>query len=121
MIAGIYFNIYGDFSHLIKPSSPNSRYEEDYSDALAELNSLVEKLVSKNKLTFLYKNRRVKVKLPIELRDCGNIIYDDGEIPQWNSVAIKCEIDCEHNNFDWDKFKVGVHPSYFFERLHFIQ
>lgn len=114
MIAGIDFNIYQDFSEYITEAKPDSRYEWDYSKALEVLNEQLEKLVKRNKLTLLYKRRRVKPILPLQIWECGNIFtkQDDG-YNCWEGIRIQCELDCEYKDFEWDKFDVGVYPDYF--------
>lgn len=111
MIAGIEFDIHYDFDKYVKYNGDGC----DYSVAINVLNEIVEKLVKRNKLTFLYKHKRVKVILPIEQRDCGNIFST-----YWNGVSIRCEIDCEYDDFDWSKFDVGVCPDNFTPLLKFV-
>lgn len=114
MIAGIDFNVYQDFSEYITEAKPDSRYEYDYSKALEVLNEQLEKLVKRNKLTLLYKRRRVKPILPLQIWECGNIFTkkDDG-YNCWEGIRIQCELDCKYKDFEWDKFDVGVYPDYF--------
>ena len=104
MTAGIDFRIYKNFGKYIK---------DDYSDALKALNEMLYKLVKKNKLTFLYKHKRVKIILPIKLSDCGNIFSEKYDGADYWDVSIRCEIDCEYENFDWTKLDVGACPNGF--------
>ena len=68
MIAGIDFKIYQDFGKYITEAKSDSRYDWDYSKALEVLNEQLEKLVKRNKLTFLYNRRRIKPILPLMMR-----------------------------------------------------
>lgn len=104
MTAGIDFRIYKNFGKYVK---------DDYSDALKVLNEMLDKLVKKNKLTFLYKHRRVKIILPIKLSDCGNIFSEQYDGADYWDVSIRCEIDCEYDDFEWNKLDVGVCPDWF--------
>lgn len=85
------------------------------SKALEVLNEQLEKLVKRNKLTFLYNRRRVKPILPLKIWNCGNIFSTrHGEdVDIWEGVQIECEIDCDYKDFEWDKFTVGVCPDHY--------
>ena len=111
MIAKIRFTIYGNYYEHITPSS--GEYENDYSHALKFLNAELKELVAKNKLTFLYKNRRVKIILPVEMTDTGNIFDgNDCIYPQWEGVEISCEIDCKPEEFDSSRLNVSKCPNF---------
>ena len=114
MIAGIDFKVYHNFAQYLTEAKGDSRYDYDYTKALEVLNEMLATLVKKNKLTFLYKRRRVKPILPLQIWECGNIFSEqDDEINLWENIQIKCELDCEYKDFDWEAFKVGVCPEHF--------
>ena len=117
MIAGIDFKIYQDFGEYITEAKSDSRYDWDYSKALEVLNEQLEKLVKRNKLTFLYNRRRIKPILPLKIWNCGNIFStkhdEEVDVDMWEGVQIECEIDCEYKDFEWNKFSVGVCPDHF--------
>ena len=107
MKAKIEFSIYDNFLQYVI-SCTNGDYELDYNLALEMLNKKIHKLIQQNKLTFLYKRRRVQIITPIELYDTGNIFAD-----QWEGVGIWCNINCPPNQFDSKKLKVGRCPDNF--------
>lgn len=117
MIVGIDFKIYHNFGQYV---NANDGY--DYNNALKVLNEMLEKLVKKNKLTILYKRRRCKIILPVTLKDCGNIFetkYGDRE-DSWDGISIRCEVDCEYNDFEWDKLVAGTYPDNFVPLVRFV-
>lgn len=107
MKAKIEFSIYGNFLQYVITFT-NGNYELDYNLALEVLNKKIHKLIQQNKLTFLYKRRRVQIITPIELYDTGNIFAD-----QWESVGIWCDINCSSEQFDSQKLKIGKCPDNF--------
>ena len=103
----ICFTIYRDFTKYFD--------EEDYENcdaALEVLNKMLEESVKKNKLTFLYKNRKVKIVLPLTYRNVGNIFGKEDGIPHWSDVDIPCEIDCNECDFDDHKLRVNLYPDW---------
>lgn len=110
MIAGISFKIYDNFEQYVIKDKDYC----DYTKAIDVLNKTLEALVKKNKLTFLYKNKRVKILSLVNETDCGNIFSEkSGDFNYWDDVQIKCEINCEYDDFVWEKFTVGVCPNNF--------
>ena len=110
MEAGIEFNVYKNFDQFVKFNG----LEYDYSVALKELNKLVKELVDNNKLSFTYKKKPVKILLPIDELDCGNIFDKDSYCGYcWEGVAIFCEIPDDEDNFESEKLKVKKIPDYF--------
>ena len=109
--AKISFTIYDDkYDKLVRGNNDGF----DYNIALNHLNKELEELIKKNKLTFLYKNRRVKVIPYVPLKDTGNIFGDEKYISaQWESVDISCEIDCEYEDFDSTKLRASKYPDNF--------
>lgn len=117
MIAGISFKIYDDFGqYVIENEDPC-----DYTKAIDVLNETLEKLVKKNKLTFLYKNKRVKILPLVNETDCGNIFSEKyGDCNYWDDVQIRCEINCEYDDFVLEKLIVGICPSNFSAEYRFV-
>lgn len=114
MIAKIEFSIYYDFCEYV--DLVDAEYQEyTYSRAVVVLNEIVKKLIQKNKLTFLYKGKRVDIIPNIEEKDTGNI-FGWGETPMWEGVGISCNIDCEPNEFDSKKLRVGKCPDEFYPK-----
>lgn len=107
MKAKIDFNIYDSFLQYVI-SCTNGDYELDYNLALEVLNKKMHKLIQQNKLTFLYKHRRVQIITPIKLYDTGNIFAD-----HWNNVGIWCDINCSPEQFDSNKLEIGRCPDNF--------
>lgn len=116
MIAGIDFKIYHDFEQYL-----NTNDEETYGDAIKVLNEMLAELVKKNKLTFHYGRRKVKILLPVEENHCGNIfsVRCGDSANYWADIGIRCEIDCDYNDFKWDKLVVGVCPDNFIPTARF--
>lgn len=109
MKASIEFTIYQDYSCYLKKEN-----DYNYTDALGALNEHLKDLVSNKKLTFKYNNKIVHPVLPISEHCVGNIFgEDDYDGPNWEGIAIECEIDIDEFNFDPKKFKVDKHPYYF--------
>lgn len=116
MIAGIGFKIYSNFEQYVVENGDGC----DYTKAIDVLNKTLEKFVKKNKLTFLYKNKRVKIFPLVDETDCGNIFSEKyGDLNYWDDVQIKCEIDCEYSDFIWEKLIVGVCPNNFIPEYRF--
>ncbi len=114
MEAAITFDVYGNFYDLVEPGGENCEYEWDYSKALEKLNKSISEAVKNNKLTFLYRGKRVEPILPIEEHSCGNIFEADDRNPfgLWNDVAIWCKIDIPKSNFVFEKFVVKNQPNW---------
>ena len=109
MVAKIDFTIYQNFEKYLKEEN-----DYDYTEALNALNEQLKDLVEKNKITFLYKGRRVKIILPLDMSCVGNIFgEDDWEGPNWDGVSIPCEINCDPSEFDSGKLRVSKCPSGF--------
>lgn len=107
MQASISFDIYKDFSKYLENELDNSK-------ALKHLNSLLKKLVKEDKLIITYKGKKVKILLPIEDIDVGNIFTeDDIDGAYWNDVQIPCKINCEEEDFNGEEFQVKECPIYF--------
>lgn len=109
MIAKIGFTVYDDFEQYLKEEN-----DYEYNVALNVLNENLKHLVNKNKLSFTYKGKKVKILLPIEMYDTGNIFgKDDDEVPNWDGVDIPCEVDCDPSEFDSHKLRVSKCPDNF--------
>ena len=98
MRAAIEFSIYDDYKQYIDEYG-------DYSKAISVLNDEISSLVEKNKLTFKYGRKNIKILLPLEECQCGNIL--DGE---WEGVEIWCEIPNYVNKFNPTMLTVGKLP-----------
>lgn len=108
MIAKIGFTVYQDYESYLKEEN-----DYDYTEALNALNEHLKDLVDKNKLTFLYKGRRVKIILPLDMSCVGNIFgEEDYEGPNWDAVDIPCEINIDPRDFDSSKLRVNKCPCY---------
>lgn len=117
MIAGISFKIYDNFEQYVTGDED----DYDYTKAIDVLNKTLKELVKKNKLTFLYKNKRVKILPLVSEINCGNIFSEKyGDLNYWDNVCIRCEINCEYDNFVWEKLTVGVCPSNFSPTYKFV-
>lgn len=112
MIAKIGFTVYQNFEKYLKEEN-----DYDYTEALNALNEQLKDLVEKNKITFLYKGRRVKIILPLDMRCVGNIFgKEDYDGPNWDAVDIPCEINIDPSDFDSSKLKVNKLPYYMVPR-----
>lgn len=101
--AGIDFTIYKDYTSYIE-------HECSYEKAVEVLKQEVSELVKKNKLTFLYKGKKIPIDTDIEEYNCGNIFGpEDYDGPCWEGVTIFCNIDT--SEFDSDKLRVGKCPD----------
>lgn len=108
MVAKIDFTIYQNFEKYLKEEN-----DYDYTEALNALNEQLKDLVEKNKITFLYKGRRVKIILPLDMSCVGNIFgEDDWEGPNWDGVSIPCEINISPDDFEPSKLRVNKCPCY---------
>ena len=101
MKAAIEFSVYDNYTPYIEG-------EGDYSKAVEVLNNEIASLVEKKELTFKYGRKNVKILLPIEETQCGNI-FDE----EWEGIEIWCEIPDNVGKFDPDKLLVGKCPGDF--------
>lgn len=108
MIAKIGFTVYQDYEQYLKEEN-----DYDYTEALNALNEHLKDLVDKNELTFLYKGKKVKIILPLDMSNVGNIFgEEDYDGPNWDGVDIPCEINIDPRDFDSSKLRVNKCPCY---------
>ena len=100
MTAAIEFIVYDDYT-------PYIHGKGDYSKAVEMLNNELSSLVENKQLTFKYGRKNVKILLPIEEVQCGNI-FDD----EWEGIEIWCEIPDDMGKFNPDKLLVGKCPAW---------
>ena len=108
MIAKISFTVYQNYEQYLKEEN-----DYDYTEALNALNEHLKDLVDKDELTFLYNGERVKIILPLNMRCVGNIFGNEGyNGPNWEGVAIPCEINISPDDFEPSKLRVNKCPCY---------
>lgn len=121
MKVGIDFTIYDDFTDYITYPyyDENDVYHEtggddpDYTKAIEELNKQVKKYVENGDISFTYDLEPMKIIIPIEEYQCGNIFgEEDYEGAMWDGVTIYCEVPIKYKEFDKEKFDVDA-PSHF--------
>ena len=98
MRAAIEFTVYDNYMPYIEG-------EGNYSKAVEVLNSEITSLVERRELAFKYGRSNVKILLPIEETQCGNI-FDE----EWEGIEIWCEIPDSVGKFDPDKLLVSKCP-----------
>lgn len=101
MKAAIEFTVYENYM-------PYVEGEGDYSKAIEVLNKDIASLVEKKQLVFKYGKKNVKILLPIEVTQCGNI-FDE----EWEGIEIWCEIPNYVKKFDPDMLIVDESPAGF--------
>lgn len=82
-------------------------YPQDRSEAIKLLNKDIQELVDKSEFTVTYNKRRVPIRFPLVLHECGLL-----EPNLWNTVEIWCSLPCVKKDFDFDLLKIGKCPQW---------
>lgn len=123
MEAAITFNVYNDYTPYLRYFKDGELDEEfGYKKAIKILNRDVSELVNTGQLVITYDGKPVRIKLPIEENDCGNIFGpEDQDYPEWNDVQIWCNVPCKKGNFNWDKLIAKEYPDWFEPKLRLMR